>query len=438
MGSTVGVIILASGKSQRMGFDKLSLPLFGAKVLENTARLYRNVFSEVIIADLTVIPCEAAREGMGGTLREAVKLIPDSWEGAVIALGDMPFIGQDTLKMLKSAAEKAADQIITLNYRGRRGHPLYLPRKYFPLLKELSGDHGLRFILPGLTSLTIETEDYGVLKDLDTPQEYELYKRLVLVKGAGDIATGIIWRLHQAGFKVVATELSKPTAIRRPVSFAQAVFTGEHTVEGVTAKKADVLDVPNLLVQGIVPILPDEEGRIVSLLKPWAVVDARLAKKNLGTKRAEALIVIGVGPGFLAPEDVHAVIETKRGHYLGRALYQGAAEPNTGIPGEIGGYSLERVIYAPAAGHVQWYYDFGQKVEAGMPIGKVDGEEIIAPISGVIRGLIHPEVEVEKGMKIGDIDPRGIPIYAKTISEKALAVAGGVLEALLKLGKASF
>jgi len=420
-----------------MGQDKLSLPLLGSTVQKKTVGLYRELFTEVLIAGPEIISAQGAQEGMGGTLREAAKLIPPTWQGAVIVLGDMPFIGLSTLKTLKNAIEQNPEQVLTLSYKGQRGHPLYLPQKYFYLLAKLSGDFGLRTVLPKLNPKNIETEDYGVVADIDQPQDYLPFSRLVLVKGAGDIASGIIWRLYQTGFKVVATELPKPTVIRRLVSFAQAVFTGEHTVEGVTAKKAQVIEVPNLLVNGFVPIIPDEKGIVVSQLKPWAIVDARLAKKNLGTSKDEAPIVIGVGPGFTAPYDVHAVIETKRGHYLGRALYQGTAAPNTGIPGEIGGHSLKRVIYAPAQGFVHWYYNFGQKVEAGMIIGEVGTKQIIAEISGVIRGLIHPEVEVSPGMKIGDIDPRGIAEYATTISEKALAVAGGVIEVLLKLGYTS-
>ncbi|GAV21930.1 conserved hypothetical protein [Carboxydothermus pertinax] len=420
-----------------MGRNKLSLPLLGKTVLEQTVTLYQQTFPEILVITPLLIAPSSVQEGMGGTLREAARLIPPSWQGVVVALGDMPFIAPTTLKTFFAAIEKAPEEVWALSFQGRRGHPVYLPRRYFSLFSRLFGDVGLRQLLPELTPKTIDTEDYGVVFDLDKPEDYEPYGKLILVKGAGDIASGIIWRLYQAGFKVVATELLKPTTIRRPVAFAQAVFTGEHTVEGVLAKKATLLEVPNLLVNGIVPVVPDEEGVAVKGLKPWAVVDARLAKRNLGTTKDEAKIVIGVGPGFTAPDDVHAVIETKRGHFLGRAIYQGTAEPNTGVPGEIGGHTVRRVIYASASGRVHWYCDFGQRVNAGMVLGEVAGEKIIAQISGVVRGLIHPEVDVRAGMKIGDIDPRGIPEYATTISEKALAVAGGVLEALLKLDSSS-
>lgn len=428
---------MAGGSSRRMGKDKLSLPLFGKTILEQTVAIYRRVFAEVEVITKDRIGESFALEGMGGTLRGAARLLPDHWQGVVIALGDMPFVGINSLQALSRAIAMKPEEVWCLSYRGRRGHPVYLPRKYFSYLKRLTGDTGLRDLLPELSPKYIDTEDYGVLFDIDKSDDYLPFQRLVVVKGAGDIATGIIWRLHQAGFKVVATELSKPTAIRRMVAFAQAIYTGEHTVEGITARRSNLFEVPNLLVNDFIPVIPDEEGIVVKELKPWAVVDARLAKKNLGTKKEEAEIVIGVGPGFTAPEEVHAVIETKRGHYLGRAIYQGSALPNTGIPGEIGGHTVKRVVYSPGRGKVCWYFDFGQEVKAGEVIGTVGEKQIVAAVSGVIRGLIHPEVWVEEGMKIGDIDPRGIKEYAFTISEKALAIAGGVLEVLLKLGNTS-
>ncbi|GAV26503.1 conserved hypothetical protein [Carboxydothermus islandicus] len=412
----------------------MALPLFGKTILEQTEATYRRVFAEVVVVTKDRVSESAALEGMGGTLREAARLLPGYWQGVVIALGDMPFVGISSLQALLQAIEKNPEEVWCLSYRGQRGHPVYLPGKYFSCLKRLTGDTGLRDLLPELNPKYIDTEDYGVLFDIDKPDDYLSFQRLVVVKGAGDIATGIIWRLHQAGFKVVATELSKPTAIRRMVAFAQAIYTGEHTVEGVTARKANLEEVPNLLANGIIPVIPDEKSIVVKELKPWAVIDARLAKKNLGTKKEEAEIVIGVGPGFTAPVEVHAVIETKRGHYLGRAIYQGSALPDTGIPGEIGGHTVKRVVYSPGRGKICWYFDFGQEVKAGEVIGTVGEKQIVAEVSGVIRGLIHPEVRVEEGMKIGDIDPRGIKEYAFTISEKALAVAGGVLEVLLKLG----
>ncbi|MBP1763419.1 MAG: molybdenum hydroxylase [Firmicutes bacterium] len=259
-------------------------------------------------------------------------------------------------------------------------------------------------------------------------------KKLVVVKSGGDIATGIAHRLFRSGFSVVITEAAQPTVIRRTVAFAEAVYSGVVTVEGITAKRVILSEAQECLQQGILPVLVDPQAICTTALKPCAVIDAILAKKNTGTSLQDAPLVIGVGPGFVAGKDVHAVIETMRGHDLGRVLLAGSARPNTGVPGAIGGYTTERVLRAPAAGIFTGARTIGSRVVAGELIGWVDREPAHAAIDGILRGILHDGLPVEKGMKIGDVDPRCQPENCLTISDKARAIGGGVLEALLWRG----
>ncbi len=256
---------------------------------------------------------------------------------------------------------------------------------------------------------------------------------LVVIRGGGDLATGIALRLYRSGMAVVVCETAAPTSIRRTVCFSEAVRLGETVVEGISARRAAVEDVPDLLEKGIVPVLVDPEAACVSRLKPDAVVDGILAKRNLGTTMDMAPIVVAAGPGFTAGTDCHAVVETMRGHYLGRVIYQGAALPNTNIPGLIGGFAGERVLRAPADGRFQGAKQIGDYVEAGEAAGYVSGVPMVCTISGTLRGLLADNVLVTKGMKSGDVDPRCEPEHCGCASDKALAVGGGVLEAILHL-----
>ena len=255
---------------------------------------------------------------------------------------------------------------------------------------------------------------------------------LVLIRGAGDIATGIALRLYRSGLRVVMTDLPRPTAIRRTVCFSQAIVLGETTVEGVRAVRADTASQAlERLAEGAVPVLPDPALTCLASLRPDALVDAILAKKNLGTHITDAPVVVGVGPGFTAGTDCHAVVETMRGHTLGRVIYDGAALPNTNIPGLIGGCAGERVLRAPADGVFHQILNIGDEVKAGDIAGEVDGQPMRCTIGGVLRGLLADGTPVHKGMKSGDVDPRCRPEYCATASDKALAVGGGVLEAIL-------
>lgn len=257
---------------------------------------------------------------------------------------------------------------------------------------------------------------------------------LVYIRGAGDLASGIAVRLYRAGFSIVMSELPVPSSVRRSVCFSEAVRLGEASVEGILARRAETKEAAmDIVAAGSIAVLPDPDGKICRSLQPAAEVDAILAKRNTGTAMEDAPVVIGVGPGFTAGTDCHAVIETKRGHTLGRVLYTGSAIPNTGIPGNIGGFTTERVLRAPQDGIFHPKRTFGDLVKRGEQVANVDGMPVYAEIDGMIRGMLQDGIFVSKGMKSGDIDPRGRAADYTTVSDKALAVGGGVLEAILGL-----
>lgn len=253
-----------------------------------------------------------------------------------------------------------------------------------------------------------------------------------LIRGAGDLASGIALRLWHSGFDVVMTDTEHPTAIRRTAAFAQAIFKGRTDVEDVSAQRAEnVAHAKELLKRDILPVFIDPECRCRRELEPDILIDAILAKRNLGTKITDAPIVIGVGPGFEAGIDCHAVIETMRGHTLGRVIYSGSALPNTNLPGLIGGFAGERVLRAPDDGVFRGTRMIGDTVAEGDIVGYVGDKPMTCTIGGVLRGLLADGTKTYQGMKAGDVDPRGEEAYCHTVSDKALAVAGGVLEAIL-------
>jgi xanthine dehydrogenase accessory factor len=256
----------------------------------------------------------------------------------------------------------------------------------------------------------------------------------VLVRGGGDLASGVVYRLHRSGMQVMVLERAQPTVIRRAVAFGAAMFEGVVEIEGIVGRRVDALEeAEDSLAKGEVPVMADPEGKAISEWSPEVVVDAILAKRNLGTKITDAPIVIGLGPGFEAGVDVHAVVETERGHNLGRVILEGTAAPDTGIPGAVMGYTVERVLRAPCAGVFEGEKQIGAAVKQGGVVGYVNGTRVVAGITGVIRGLIANGLMVREGLKVGDIDPRGIREHCFTISDKALAIGGGVLEAIFYL-----
>lgn len=266
-------------------------------------------------------------------------------------------------------------------------------------------------------------------------------KELVIVRGGGDIATGTIMKLYKSGFPVLILETEYPSAIRRNVAFSEAVYQGTQTVEDATCYLAkNVEEAVNFLLEGKLTLLIDPEGEAIRRLSPLAVVDGILAKKNLGTSRDMAPITVALGPGFEAGKDVDAVIETQRGHSLGRVIYSGSAIPNTGVPGKIAGFDKERVIHSPAAGILRNVSSITSTVKKGEVIALIESEEgevqVSATLDGLLRGLIRDGYPVTKGFKIADIDPRASEYNnCFTISDKARCIAGGVVEAILHLKK---
>ncbi|MEE9276309.1 MAG: selenium-dependent molybdenum cofactor biosynthesis protein YqeB [bacterium] len=263
---------------------------------------------------------------------------------------------------------------------------------------------------------------------------------LVIVKGGGDLATGVAHRIHRCGFPVIVTEVERPTMVRRTVSFAECLYAGRFEVEGVAAERAGggtpeeaLAAAKELLREGVVPVVVDPEAEIVGPARPAALVDAILAKRNTGTRIGQAEVVVGIGPGFTAGLDVHAVVETARGHDIGRVILEGAAAPDTGVPGPIGGYTTERLLRAPAAGRFAARAAIGDVVEAGQVVAEAGGAPVRAQIDGVVRGLLREGLEVTEGFKVGDIDPRARPEHCRTISDKSRAVGGGALEAIMML-----
>lgn len=263
----------------------------------------------------------------------------------------------------------------------------------------------------------------------------DIFNNLMVVRGAGDLATAIIIRLHNSGFKVIALDIEKPTVIRRTVSFAQAIFDGQTEVEGVAAKLVGMEDVEDALAKDFIPVVVDPDGKTIEKMRPTVVVDAIIAKRNLGTNKAMAPFTVALGPGFKAGTgddcDVDCVIETTRGHRLARLIYEGCAEPNTGIPGNIGGYTVERVIHSPCAGLFRSCSRIGDVVHKGDVIAHVGDAEVRAKIDGMIRGLLQDGLCVPDHFKIADIDPRGDQADYLTCSDKARALSGSVLEAVL-------
>lgn len=254
----------------------------------------------------------------------------------------------------------------------------------------------------------------------------------ILLRGGGDLATGVAYRLHKAGFPVIVLELPHPLVVRRRVALATAVLEGEIQVEDLRGVRVDsAAEAWAVALTGDVAVLVAPELPGEPLDAAFAIVDARMVKHNIDTNIEQAALVIGLGPGFTAGEDCHAVIETMRGHTLGRVIWHGAAMPNTGTPGIVAGKGAERVLRAPVDGIANWGKEIGDRVLAGERIGSVGGQPVVAPFDGVLRGLIAPGTEVKLGIKVGDVDARGTVESCFTISEKALAIGGGVVEAVL-------
>lgn len=290
---------------------------------------------------------------------------------------------------------------------------------------------------PGALGLAILAEMHVDFYDATGERETAFsLDDLVVVRGGGDLGTGVAYRLSQAGYPVIVTDVAQPTAVRRAVAFAEAMYEDEVVIDGVGGRRAEDLDeAVAILREGDVAVLQDPEAEVAAELDAAVLVDAIMAKGKFdtGTRRDDADVVIGMGPGFTAGEDVDAVVETDRGHELGRVYYDGSAHEYDGIPGERRGFTTERVLRAPTGGEWETVVSLGEVIEAGDVTGYVDGEPVATDIDGLVRGLVHDGVEVSEGAKLGDVDPRGESVDHTKISDKALGLGGGVLEAVLRL-----
>lgn len=255
---------------------------------------------------------------------------------------------------------------------------------------------------------------------------------ITLIRGGGDLASGVALRLFRSGFHIVILELPKPLAVRRMVSFGEAVYSGQVNVEGVVGRLA--VDYPSsveILERGEIPVIVDPEAKALDYFTPKVLIDARMTKKPPEIGKSAAQLVIGLGPGFVAGDSCHAVIETNRGHRLGRVIWEGAAQADTGMPDSVADHRAERVLRAPNNGILKTHVEICEHLEDGDLIADVDRIPIRAPFKGVLRGLLHDGMYVQRGLKIGDLDPRGEASHCRLVSDKSLAIGGGVLETIL-------
>ncbi len=468
----INAILMASGLSKRMGENKLFLDFKGKKIYETTLDLLKDLqdsgaISRVIVASTYTeileesgkrgfLPIYNANNEIGKS--SSIKLgIDGAQEDAALMffVADQPMLTKETCLKLIGAFKE--NPVMTFPVVGRRrGAPVIFPDEYRDRLYNLVEDQGGMIFAKDNETAKIEIEDVRELADIDTVESYKSLKKeedkggvaneksdfsedfshinrnLVIVRGGGDVATGSIQKLNRSGFDVLVLEVEKPTCIRRKVCAAQAVYDGQVTVEDIEVKKCDTVDeIRETLAEGRVAVTVDPEGQLIKKLRPLAVVDGILAKKNLGTNMDMAPITIGLGPGFTAGSDCNVVIETDRGHDLGRLIFQGKASANTGNPGNILGFTTERILRASDDGIIKVIEDITSEVKKGQVVAEVNGKHIKAGLDGMVRGMIKDGSRVFKGMKIGDVDPRVVPRNASTISDKARLIGGGTLEAVL-------
>ncbi|NJP40497.1 EF2563 family selenium-dependent molybdenum hydroxylase system protein [Oscillospiraceae bacterium HV4-5-C5C] len=487
-------IILAAGLARRYGRNKLLEPWQGKPLLAWTlaavralpwpecrliysdpavASLARQVWLETQTATagapaLRLIFNPQPEAGQSQSIRlslETAVLTDQPAAGVIYLVGDQPALTPGILLALAEAYRQGEGSLVVPLYGRKPGNPVLFACRWIPELRALQGDRGGRQLLqqhPEAVAYVPVSPDPAQGQDVDRPadlarlpqlsqlpQQSRLPRQpagaaqpaalprpqaLAIVRGGGDIATGVVSKLWHAGFPVIILEHPQPTTIRRTVALAQALYSGRTQVEDLTACLAQSpAEALNLLSRRRIPVLADPELQSLAELRPHIVIDAILAKKNLGLRLDLAPIVIALGPGFYAGRDCQAVIETNRGHQLGRVIWSGQAEADTGRPGMIGGYSTERVLRAPTAGSFYSDHRIGDHVEQGSVVALVNGQPVKAGISGVLRGLLSNGLSVIPGYKVGDIDPRDDPAYCRNISDKARAVGGGALEAVMQL-----
>lgn len=449
----VVALLLAAGSSRRFGGDKLRAPYRGRPLVEHALGALTGCtgIAETLLVVRPDTPPAAGRPGvrivpnpdwalgMGTSLRAGVAAAPADVDAFLVALADMPGVSTALVASLIARWAAARDHVVLPVHRGHRGHPVILPARFRDALLSLHGDVGAREILRANADAVdeIPVDDPGVLFDVDTAHDLPWSgagapgaRERVLVKGAGEQATAVGHRLFRAGYRVVMTDIAQPTAIRRTVSFCSAIYEGEIEIEGVRGRLHELDAVPDLppAAWDHVVVCVDPESRLVPRWRPDVVVDARILKHNLDNSPADAALVIGLGPGLEAGRHVHFVVETNRGHDLGRVIAHGASTPDTGEPGDIGGYTHERLLRAPADGVFTSSRAIGEPLAVGDLVGTVAGQPVLSQLAGTLRGLLWSGLPVTAGQKLGDVDPRGDVRMCRTLSDKARTISGGVLE----------
>ncbi|HVP12577.1 MAG TPA: selenium-dependent molybdenum cofactor biosynthesis protein YqeB [Phycisphaerae bacterium] len=444
----ISAILLAAGSATRMGAEKLQLLYKGRRLIDRALAALTDCprIDEVIFVvrpdqqlgvdhpKCRIVVNPDYREGMGSSLRTGVAAANAAADALVVSLADMPELTPEIVASLIDAFVSSGKSVLVPVCDGRHGHPVVFAGRWRSELSQLSGDLGARAIINDHPDMVahFETDDRAVIRDVDTPADLEP-KRKVLIKGAGEQASGTAHRLFRCGFHVVMTDLPWPKALRLGVSFCSAIFDREIVVEGVRGV-GYTLDEAGMLASfdwSHIPVFVDPECRLKALWKPDVIIDGRILKANLDNHVGDAPLVIGYGPGLVAGQDVDFVVETNRGHNLGRIIANGCADPDTGVPGSIEGFTYQRLLRSPTDGTLVARHRIGDVVQAGDVIATVADQPITAAIPGVLRGLVYPGSPVVADQKVGDIDPRGDPAYCRMLSDKTRTISGAALEIIL-------
>lgn len=488
----VACVIMASGLSSRMGdtaSDKLALTITDKHIYEYALDCAHQALEEGYLTEVAYVSHDtearaAASErgftavenpsrtvGKSQSIVRGINALSLSHEhGAMFMVADQPLLSVATIKTLISVYTSHPDAIIVPLFAGSRGNPVIFPPAALSSLKELQGDQGGNVIMSKFDVIEVPIKDAWEGYDIDTPEQLESLREhmcatikdplklreapdsvlaqareshnrylsshptqkltgpLVILRGAGDLATGVIQQFVRAGMRVLALELNYPLTIRRTVALSEAVYEKHMFVEDIACYLGETQEDFNAAWErGACALAIDPEARWVDELKPAVVIDATLAKRNIGTHLGMAPVTIALGPGYEAAKDVTYVIETMRGHDLGRLITCGFAHPNTGIPGNIAGKTRDRVVHAPADGTMHTIVEIGAVVQAGQPIAYIDDVPVTSHIDGLVRGLLRDGLSVKKGLKIADVDPRGSAVDYMTISDKARALGSSTL-----------
>lgn len=443
----IHLILLAAGNSRRFGenkllslfqgkpmyqhltdrLKKLDLPFLGEKIIVSQ---YEEILSAMKEQSYLTVQNFHPEYGISHSIQLGINTLmkhgAEKEDAVCFFVCDQPYLKRNTIQQFLKEYQLSGKGIGCVAAGERLGNPVVFQMHYVEELLALRGDTGGKAVVKKhLDDVYLYQTELRELEDIDYRK-----KSLVIVRGGGDLASGVIHRMYREGYRVLVLEAEKPACIRRQVAYGEAVYDGTTEVEGVvSARIFHLQEAEDCWEKGVIPVIVDEGGASIASLKPEVVVDAILAKKNLGTQIDMAPLTIGLGPGFTAGEDVHVVIETMRGSSLGKIYREGRAIPNTGVPGLVGGYAKERVIHSPAAGKIRAIRSVGEQVKKGEILAYVGEIPVYATLDGILRGLIRDGFEVTKGLKIMDIDPRFEEFeQCFLISDKAKRIAHSVYE----------